>query len=118
MTGCDYEDSLGDLLTALMHWSDVRNLDFGEALYLARHHYSAELIEAEGGGGSACQNLESNGSRLSSGPDVRLRSGITTSATILVRPQVPVRDGKCSCMDNRSTKAGDDPVRANELPAF
>ena len=31
-TGCDYEDSLGDLLCDLMHWSDRNNFDFEAAL--------------------------------------------------------------------------------------
>lgn len=44
---CDCEDSLGDLLCDLMHWADKCDLDFGEALSCARHHYSADL--AEGG---------------------------------------------------------------------
>jgi len=32
MTGCDYEDSLGDLLCDLMHWADKCRFDFAEAL--------------------------------------------------------------------------------------
>jgi len=35
-TGCDYEDSLGDLLGDLMHWSDRNNFDFEAALCRAR----------------------------------------------------------------------------------
>jgi hypothetical protein len=31
-TGCDHEDSLGDLLGDLMHWAAVRNFDFDAAL--------------------------------------------------------------------------------------
>jgi hypothetical protein len=46
-TGCDCEDSLADLLCDLMHWADKCQLSFAEALYLARHHYCAEL--AKGG---------------------------------------------------------------------
>ena len=42
MTGCDYEDSLGDLLGDLMHWSDRNNFDFEAALCRARGHYAAE----------------------------------------------------------------------------
>ena len=41
-TGCDYEDSLGDLLCDLMHWSDRSNFDFEAALCRARGHYEAE----------------------------------------------------------------------------
>jgi hypothetical protein len=35
-TGCDYEDSLGDLLCDLMHWSNRNNFDFEAALCRAR----------------------------------------------------------------------------------
>lgn len=42
-TGCDYEDSLGDLLTDLMHWARLNNFDFDLALYRARMHYEAEI---------------------------------------------------------------------------
>ncbi|MGE5512902.1 MAG: hypothetical protein ACM31O_16815 [Bacteroidota bacterium] len=42
-TGCDYEDSLGDLLCDLMHWSDARGFDFEAALERARAHYEAEV---------------------------------------------------------------------------
>jgi hypothetical protein len=35
MTGCDYKDSLGDLLRELMHWSDRNNFDFESALFRA-----------------------------------------------------------------------------------
>ena len=41
-TGCDYEDSLGDLLSDLMHWADRNNFDFEAALCRARGHYEAE----------------------------------------------------------------------------
>jgi hypothetical protein len=41
-TGCDHEDSLGDLLCDLMHWANVRNFDFDAALDRARHHYEEE----------------------------------------------------------------------------
>jgi hypothetical protein len=41
-TGSDYEDSLGDLLGDLMHWSDRNNFDFEAALFRARGHYRAE----------------------------------------------------------------------------
>jgi hypothetical protein len=41
-TGCDYEDSLGDLLSDLMHWTDRNNFDFEAALCRARGHYEAE----------------------------------------------------------------------------
>jgi hypothetical protein len=50
MTDCDYEDSLGDLLADLMHWSDARNFDFEAALFCARGHYAAELAETTEGG--------------------------------------------------------------------
>lgn len=41
-TGTDEEDSLGDLLTDLMHWSDREGFDFDIALERARGHYKAE----------------------------------------------------------------------------
>jgi hypothetical protein len=41
-TGADLEDSLGDLLADLMHWSDRNNFDFEAALDRARWHYEAE----------------------------------------------------------------------------
>jgi len=44
-TGCDHEESLGDLLGDLMHWATVRNHDFNAALDRARHHYEAECQE-------------------------------------------------------------------------
>lgn len=43
-TGCDYEDSLGDLLCDLMHWSGRENFDFDAALCRARGHYEAETV--------------------------------------------------------------------------
>ncbi len=46
ITGADYEDSLGDLLCDLMHWSDRSNFDFEAALFRARMHYEAETGEA------------------------------------------------------------------------
>jgi hypothetical protein len=46
-TGCDYEDSLGDLLCDLMHCSDRDNFDFEAALSRARGHYEAEIEEAQ-----------------------------------------------------------------------
>jgi hypothetical protein len=46
-TGCDYEDSLGDLLGDLMHWSDRNNFDFEAALFRARGHYQAETADDE-----------------------------------------------------------------------
>jgi hypothetical protein len=42
ITGCDYEDSLGDLLGDLMHWSDRNKFDFGEELARARSDYADE----------------------------------------------------------------------------
>ena len=50
VTGCDHEDSLGDLLGDLMHWSDARNFDFEFALARARGHYEAEIADAAEGG--------------------------------------------------------------------
>jgi hypothetical protein len=47
-TGCDHEDSLGDLLADLMHWADTRNFDFEAALLRATNHYLAELSEERG----------------------------------------------------------------------
>jgi hypothetical protein len=44
-TGCDHEDSLGDLLGDLMHWADARNFDFEAALDRARQHYKEELSD-------------------------------------------------------------------------
>jgi hypothetical protein len=44
-TGCDHEDSLGDLLCDLMHWADTNDFDFEAALYRARGHYRAEIEE-------------------------------------------------------------------------
>jgi hypothetical protein len=44
-TGCDLEDSLGDLLGDLMHWSEQHNFDFDLALDRARGHFEAELLE-------------------------------------------------------------------------
>jgi len=47
LTKCGLEDSLGDLLANLMHWSQHNNFDFDAALDRARFHYEAELV-AEG----------------------------------------------------------------------
>jgi hypothetical protein len=44
-TGCDHEDSLGDLLGDLMHWAELRNFDFDAALDRARHHHKEECAE-------------------------------------------------------------------------
>ena len=44
-TGCDHEDSLGDLLTDMIHWAEARNFDFEAALDRARDHYQAEIVE-------------------------------------------------------------------------
>jgi len=55
LTGCDHEDSLGDLLAELMHWSVVHNFDFDLALDRARGHFKAEL--AEDGEASACEEV-------------------------------------------------------------
>jgi hypothetical protein len=44
-TGCDYADSLGDLLGDLMHWADARNFDFDTALDRARCNYQEERDE-------------------------------------------------------------------------
>lgn len=41
-TGCDWPDSLGDLLANLMHWCDRNDFVFDAALYRARMHYEAE----------------------------------------------------------------------------
>ena len=45
-TGCDYEDSLGDLLCDLMHLADRDNFDFKIALDQALAHYAAETGKA------------------------------------------------------------------------
>jgi hypothetical protein len=42
ITGTDYEDCLGDLLSDLMHWADRSNFDFNAALDRGRYHYEAE----------------------------------------------------------------------------
>ncbi len=47
LTGCDHEDSLGDLLCDLMHWADAKNFDFEAALDRARDHHAAERAEEE-----------------------------------------------------------------------
>ena len=44
-TGCDFEDSLCDLIADLRHWADAQNFDFDAALYRAGHHYEAELAD-------------------------------------------------------------------------
>ncbi len=44
-TGCDREDSLGDLLCDLMHWSEQHDFDFDIALDRARSHFEAEVLE-------------------------------------------------------------------------
>jgi hypothetical protein len=44
-TGTDFEDSLGDLLCDLMHWSDRVSFDFDLAIDRARDNY----IEETGG---------------------------------------------------------------------
>ena len=49
VTGTDYEESLGDLLGDLMHWSDRNNFDFEAALFRARGHYAAETTASEKG---------------------------------------------------------------------
>ena len=41
-TGTDLEDSLGDLLCDLMHWSDRNKFDFDLALDRARDNYLEE----------------------------------------------------------------------------
>lgn len=41
-THTEDEDSLGDLLCDLMHWSDRNDYDFECALFRARGHYEAE----------------------------------------------------------------------------
>jgi len=41
-TGTDFEDSLGDLLCDLMHWSDRNGIDFNTMLERAQDHYREE----------------------------------------------------------------------------
>ena len=41
-TGCDEEDSLGDLLINLMHWAHRKGYDFAVALGRAQVHYASE----------------------------------------------------------------------------
>jgi hypothetical protein len=47
LTGCDREDSLGDLLCDLMHWSEQHGFDFDLALFRAKGHFDAERDEEE-----------------------------------------------------------------------
>ena len=44
-TGCDREDSLGDLLCNLMHWARLNNFDFECALIRGAGQFAAELLE-------------------------------------------------------------------------
>ncbi len=44
-TGCDLEDSLGDLLCDLLHWSEQHEFDFDLAVDRARNHFEAELLD-------------------------------------------------------------------------
>jgi hypothetical protein len=41
MTGCDFTDSLGDLLRSLIQWSERNNFDFECALFRAQHQHEA-----------------------------------------------------------------------------
>jgi len=52
-TGCDYEDSLGDLLGDLMHWRHRANVDFEAELDRARGYHEEETaaVEEETAGG-------------------------------------------------------------------
>lgn len=45
-SGSEREESLGDLIRSLMHWTDVSNFDFDAALCRASDHYRAEVAEA------------------------------------------------------------------------
>jgi len=47
LTGCDREDSLGDLLCDLMHWSEQHSFDFKLALDRAEGHFEEERTEEE-----------------------------------------------------------------------
>lgn len=47
VTGTEDEDSLGDLITDLLHWSDRNDYDFDAALDRARAHYEAETAAVE-----------------------------------------------------------------------
>jgi len=47
LTGCDHEDSLGDLLCDLMHWAAAKNFDFEAALERAYGHHAAEIGEGD-----------------------------------------------------------------------
>jgi hypothetical protein len=42
LTGCDKEDSLGDLLADLGHWADRNDYDFDAAAFRGHGHYLAE----------------------------------------------------------------------------
>jgi hypothetical protein len=46
-TGCDLEDSLGDLLCDLMHWAAQNNFDFDLALSRAKGHFDEERDDEE-----------------------------------------------------------------------
>lgn len=45
-TGCDYQDTLVDLLCDLMHFADREDFDYDVALGQAREHYWAETLDA------------------------------------------------------------------------
>jgi len=42
-TGCDHEESLGDLLCDLRHWAGFVGLDFEIALERAQIHFELEV---------------------------------------------------------------------------
>ena len=44
-TGCDPEDSLGDLLTNLMHWAEARGFSFDLAIQRATDLFTIECVE-------------------------------------------------------------------------
>ena len=46
-TGCDLEDSLGDLLADLRHWADRNGFDWQLALDRAMGHYAEETEELD-----------------------------------------------------------------------
>lgn len=47
VSGCDAENSLGDLLCNLMHWADRKNFDFEAALERAQRNYGEETLDGQ-----------------------------------------------------------------------
>jgi hypothetical protein len=47
MSGSEDENSLGDLMIDLMHWSRAEKFDFNAALFRASSQFEAELADAD-----------------------------------------------------------------------